>query len=432
MTGKAAKKQVPKASGTTTKSTKKTTSTPNSISSTPPGSKADGTKLSFLDLPGEIRNQVYAGVLPNREETWLWPGGSLRDDGQKTSTSFMATCKQIHDEATSLLYGSKEFEASVSRTGDIRFLGQRIAFPKVVQANFAGLNKIEVLRMSIAGKAGNTLCDVQDTLFRFFKFLRQDHKLHTLDVRIYATTLDLQFDTFSFHDVDRLSKKLPPCERGIMPGDFSRPHLAAFLTDPLRTIRGLTKGKRRGSFTLDFIGKSGKPWQAMPVKIGHLIEGDSTVPDYRLFGRYFEALRTLDEVTKGTGMRFAEAYTSGQWYARHRGDVESSRKLHGHLMKRVHKGLENQFYQSNAASYDEAKQVECKVREAMYLLQELDANLPARASDTSFYGYNEMDAALKEWQETGREDEKAEKLKRKWEKEEKGECKKRANVDADA
>ena len=68
----------------------------------------------------------------------------------------------------------------------------------------------------------------------------------------------------------------------------------------------------------------------------------------------------------------------------------------------------------------------------MYLLQELDANLPARASDTSFYGYNEMDAALKEWQETGREDEKAEKLKRKWEKEEKGECKKRANVDADA
>ncbi|KAK3683055.1 hypothetical protein LTR37_020619 [Vermiconidia calcicola] len=331
---------------------------------------------------------------------------SLRDDGQKTSTSFMATCKQVHDEATSLLYGSKGFEANVSRTGDIRFLGQHVAFPEVLQANFAGLNKIEVLRMSIAGEAHETLCDVQDALFRFFSFLRQDHKLNTLDVRIYASMwVDWGHDFFIFNEADRLFTERPSSARGIRPGHFSRPHIASFLSDSLRTIRGLKKGKRR-------------------VKIRHLIQGDSTVPDYQLFCGYFEALRALDAVIKGTGKEFEEAYryTFGISYARLRGDMESFHRSHSNLTKTVHEGLEEQLYQSSTAS----------VREAVYLLQEPGANLPARASDTSFYGYNEMDAALKEWQETGRVNERAEKLKRKREKEEKGECKKRAKVDADA
>ena len=72
-----------------------------------PGSKKTTT---FLDLPGELRNRVYKELLPDRDASQIDPGlnPKLREDGTTTSTAFMATCKQIHQEAASMLYGSGE------------------------------------------------------------------------------------------------------------------------------------------------------------------------------------------------------------------------------------------------------------------------------------------------------------------------------------
>ena len=59
-----------------------------------------------------------------------------------------------------------------------------------------------------------------------------------------------------------------------------------------------------------------------------------------------------------------------------------------------------------AVSGEHAQQVEYDMRELEYLIEDLCAELPAAETDLSFYGSNEADQALSEWQNHGREEEK--------------------------
>jgi hypothetical protein len=58
--------------------------------------KSDGGTC-FLDLPGELRNEIYSLVLPNDFNGVATPTsdypGTLREDGQKSYTNVMAANK---------------------------------------------------------------------------------------------------------------------------------------------------------------------------------------------------------------------------------------------------------------------------------------------------------------------------------------------------
>ncbi|KAL8745274.1 MAG: hypothetical protein Q9190_002580 [Brigantiaea leucoxantha] len=87
---------------------------------------ANPNKVSFTDLPGEIRNRIYSYLLPNRPVLYaarfilplwaqeerlvpLYEKGKIedidfRDDGEKCQLAILRTNRRIYEEASSLLY----------------------------------------------------------------------------------------------------------------------------------------------------------------------------------------------------------------------------------------------------------------------------------------------------------------------------------------
>lgn len=141
------------------------------------------------------------------------------------------------------------------------------------------------------------VCNVQDSLFALFRHLQPEHSLHTLKVDIHvnvAANNYAGYAIFTSNYAERLFKQNTMREfRDIRSGDLSRAHITAFLTDPLRTIRKLRDGKKKGKFTLDYVGKTGKPWRELQVDVRELVQGDSVVPDYRTFRPYFSVLESF-------------------------------------------------------------------------------------------------------------------------------------------
>lgn len=74
-------------------------------------STANSSKASFLDLPPEIRNNIYSRVLPiTNDYVRLTPKKSTKIP---ELASLLRTCKQVHDEVASLFYASNSFYCSI-------------------------------------------------------------------------------------------------------------------------------------------------------------------------------------------------------------------------------------------------------------------------------------------------------------------------------
>lgn len=70
--------------------------------------------LSFLDLPGEIRNQIYKDLL------LILPLSTPRILGDPPIyPQILAVCRQVHDEATQILYGANTFLAHPNLLADL-------------------------------------------------------------------------------------------------------------------------------------------------------------------------------------------------------------------------------------------------------------------------------------------------------------------------
>ena len=298
--------------------------------------------MSFLDLPAEIRNQIYEDLLPDRDEGSAYRRTSgLRKDGQKTSTSFMATCKQLQAEAASMLYGKSRFCAYLSvGTGELAFLNQRVLISDCLTANFAALNQIKRLGLTVITEDSCSICDVQDTLFHFLGHLQPNHKLQSLKVDINIATVDHNSDRLGCSEASDLSHTVrahlvtfPHDYNEVRPGDLSIPHIAAFLTDPIRTVRGLMKDDGRdGKFALEFDGSSSRPWSLIAPEVRTLARSAEPVPDYQVFGKYWDALRPLLQVIETIvgqeGMRAFRMDVDAMHCSRVRGDVARLRQYH--------------------------------------------------------------------------------------------------------
>ena len=70
-------------------------------------------------------------------------------------------------------------------------------------------------------------------------------------------------------------------------------HMIAFLTDPLRKIRGLGGEGKIKHVDLDFSGRTGTVWKEILIVVKDLVCGNSEVKDYEVFRRYFDGARHL-------------------------------------------------------------------------------------------------------------------------------------------
>ena len=80
---------------------------------------ASSKKTGFLDLPGELRNQIYELSLVTRKRINILCFASLtgfRRPEQKLrlSSALLRTCKQVQDEGEKVLYGLNTFTITVS------------------------------------------------------------------------------------------------------------------------------------------------------------------------------------------------------------------------------------------------------------------------------------------------------------------------------
>lgn len=122
--------------------------------------------------------------------------------------------------------------------------------------------EINHLRLHIStGNDARSVIDTQDLLFAILHPFYQTHNLHSLAVRVsIGTGNDIGWEIFSSNYAQRMHALDMAREfRKINPGDISRAHIAAFLTDPLRSIRNVKNGKKQGKVTIEFAGDSGKP-----------------------------------------------------------------------------------------------------------------------------------------------------------------------------
>jgi hypothetical protein len=135
---------------------------------------------TFLDLPGELRNQIYHLLLPHQ----IRPSLPLRIDETKASTNFMAACRQVYDEAANILYGDGEFDLYVSTSRSVEFLNIKFDSANVRKTNFSALNQVKVLNLRVSANDGTNICNVQDALFAVFDHLHANHKLHKQRLRL--------------------------------------------------------------------------------------------------------------------------------------------------------------------------------------------------------------------------------------------------------
>lgn len=161
------------------------------------------------------------------------------------------------------------------------------------------LSRVKDLQIEVTtGNHPSSVCAVQDMLFAFVHRIPVDHVLRSLQITITVKmpndATSRNFVTADVWDCPQDGLDIIHEYRLIEPGDLSRAHMIAFLTDPLKIIRDLNKGKRqKGMCTVKFHGASGTILGDIPSKIAELIRGDADVRDYEVFREHYLAMCDL-------------------------------------------------------------------------------------------------------------------------------------------
>jgi len=172
--------------------------------------------------------------------------------------------------------------------------------PKSIPTSTAldALNKCMDLAIDICcGNDPVSICAVQDIIFAFVGRIPRDHCLRSLTVTITVVLPnDANERSWIVSDVWPASFLQKPTiyeNKIIQPGDLSRMHMVAFLTDPLRKIRRFGGDGKAKHVDLVFTGRTGEVWKEIPVVVKDLVCGESDVKDFEVFRRYFDGVRHM-------------------------------------------------------------------------------------------------------------------------------------------
>ena len=315
----------------------------------------------------------------------------------------MSTCKIVYHEAASILYAPVEVDSAVNlfvdAAGAVTFLGKTTPLEEITPGQFAALKRFKSLQINI--KTANSkryalMCDVQDALFAVCNNVRADHKLQAL--RVDISTPDEQSDRhlrcwWGTYAIDSLGP--------VKPGDVSRAHIAAFLLDPLRMMRGLQNGNRKARVHINFIGHYEAPWRGLQPQLRSLLQSDAAVHDCKIFCAYFTYLRRIRSIVKcyQPNDHVTDHFVKKLGLARIKGDVQDFRNSHHDLLEHVRWNLSKQLSteRTKIPNQEPEKRMQAS-RELLDICKMLEGSLPRADSDTSFFGYSTADDALRKWQ----------------------------------
>ncbi|OBW68753.1 MAG: Uncharacterized protein AUREO_011800 [Aureobasidium pullulans] len=160
-------------------------------------SKPDSTsKRSFLDLPAEIRNQIYRLAFVSEEKLdFAYPNNFSR------SSALLQTCRQVHEEGRSILYSENTFyfqrrkkERAVRWTTDVYEIGYkdiRFFLRSIGLANVGLLRHVIVMFEDAQPSMNTHLKDADERRFTNDKDLMDT--LRMLGDHAMLKTLDLCF-----------------------------------------------------------------------------------------------------------------------------------------------------------------------------------------------------------------------------------------------
>ena len=182
--------------------------------------------------------------------------------------------------------------------------GAPISAPDIEPATIQTTTALDALKeckdLAIDVCCGNdpvSMCAVQDMFFAFVDRIPEVHRLRSLTVTITVVLPnDENGRSMLVSDVwpSAFLRKATIYEnRTIEPGELSRMHMVAFLTDPLRKIRKLGGDGKTKHISLIFDGGTGQVWKEISTVVKDLVSGESDVKDYEVFQRYFDGIRHL-------------------------------------------------------------------------------------------------------------------------------------------
>jgi hypothetical protein len=154
------------------------------------------SKRSFLDLPAEIRNQIYRLTFVSQEKLdFAYP------DNFSRSSSLLQTCRQVHEEGRTILYSENTFyfqrrkkERAVRWTTDVYEIGYkdiRFFLRSIGLANVSLLRRLIVMFEDAQPSMNTHLKDADER-----RFTNDDDLMDTLRVlgdHTMLKTLDLCF-----------------------------------------------------------------------------------------------------------------------------------------------------------------------------------------------------------------------------------------------
>ena len=157
--------------------------------------------------------------------------------------------------------------------------------------------------------------------------------------------------------------------------------------------------------------------------------------NHQVFSGYFKAWRFFEAATEWVSDKQFQRLLLRVWNAmacaRIRENIDELQSDHDELTAIVDELIAKKLDFSTAVSYEQAGLREHKVREVVYLMNELAAAVLEDA-DTSFCGYNQADAGLRASQSRDEDAAKAENANREREKEAKAEAEKKTKIEREA
>ncbi|KAK3674881.1 hypothetical protein LTR78_005225 [Recurvomyces mirabilis] len=389
-------------------------------------------RTGFLDLPAELRLQIYGYLLPDIPSA-TWRKSALRTDGTASSTNFMATCKQVHGEAAELLYPGHarvtiRVPGSRSTVAFVELFNKKVEIGEAMEANvFQALRQARSLSVTVRTASNpHAVCVAQDLLFEVLRPVSG-----TLNQRLQSLGLDAIIHRSSGSDfalrvddewIDDYVRRGSMHEfNGIKAGDLTRAHSAAFLTDPFRNARNLKSGGKKGYYWMMFPGQTGGAWREVSRRVRTAVQCEdlTDLVDFELFSRYFATCRALL-----CSVQPLLTTTADKTSLEKQHDLLSSARIMGDVGKfYAHHSTLVTFLNDVVSKVNLSNtETEIQAREVTHLIVELEARLPDADVDTSEFGYNKGNADLAAWQAGSgeRRKAKAERKKRKREKADEG------------
>jgi hypothetical protein len=268
-------------------------------------STTDSIPFRFGNLPPELRKLVYKELLARATKTIKQKNTPHDPTALK---GIMKTCSTIRYQCLEVLH-AVTYKVTFEPNGDVDFHGRRIRSTDVPYTVFpvAGIKK---LRVAVEASMAH-LCTIQDSMLCFFNQLRANQLQH-LDVRVKLRNM-VTFPPGRDRVPDRNDNRI------------TQDHIAAFLSEPIRMLRGV-RVRKESEPVVRVQGKVSKSWERFDQNTRAIIMRNGNFPVSQAFTPYFGVLRRmLDQIDTNDRMSLFQYFRHHQRLikARISGDLEA-------------------------------------------------------------------------------------------------------------